>query len=31
MHQSILFDVPNEQLDDDIYIGTKQNNILADI
>ncbi|YAG14740.1 hypothetical protein NSTC745_04087 [Nostoc sp. DSM 114161] len=31
MHQNILFDVPSEQLNNDIYVDTKQNNVLAGI
>ena len=31
MHQNILFSVSNEQLGDDIYVDTKQNNVPADI
>ena len=31
MHQNILFVVPNEWLDDDICVDTKQNNVPIEI
>lgn len=31
MRQNKLFDVPTEQLDDDIYVDTKQNNAPVEI